>query len=161
MHSNNTGDIGISPPFDRAWFFNGAYTDIRTQVGRQHGQRHAELHDGRARTACTWARSCPFRGVAYDVATGASGGMDLQWSYWNGAWANLETTPFTDGTFNLQYDGYVYWSDDPAGWVHEHRERRDAALLRARLPERRAARDQAGRAADRAGRPADLRARPT
>ena len=28
VHSNSTGDIGVAPPFDRAYFFNGVYTQI-------------------------------------------------------------------------------------------------------------------------------------
>ena len=116
VHSNNIGDIGVAPFFDRAWFFNGVYTDIRTQVA--DSTVNFTLNFTAVGTDCLYLGSQnPFRGVAYDVATGASGGMDLQWSYWNGAWTNLETSPFSDGTFNLQYDGYAYWSDDPAGWV--------------------------------------------
>ena len=116
MHSNNTGDIGISPPFDRAWFFNGVYTDITAQAA--DSAANATLNFTTVGTDCLYVGSqTQFRGVAYDASTGASGGMDLQWSYWNGAWTNLETTPFTDGTFNFQYDGFAYWSDDPVGWV--------------------------------------------
>ena len=117
VHSNNTGDIGIAPPFDRAWFFNSVvYTDITAQVA--DSTANFTLNFTNVPNDCLYVGSQnPFRGLAVNVATGSSGGSDLQWSYWNGAWANLETSAFSDGTFNLQYDGYVYWSDDPAGWV--------------------------------------------
>ena len=116
VHSNNTGDIGIAPPFDRAWFFNGVYTDIRTQVA--DSTVNFTLNFTNVGTDCLYVGSqFAFRGLAVHLATGSSGGSDLQWSYWNGAWANLETAPFSDGTFNLQYQGFVYWSDDPVGWT--------------------------------------------
>ena len=116
VHSNNTGDIGIAPPFDRAWFFNGVYTDIRTQVA--DSTANFTLNFVTTPTDCLYVGSqFPFRGLAVDLVSGGSGGSDWQWSYWTGAWTDLETTAFSDGTFNFQYDGLVYWSDDPAGWV--------------------------------------------
>jgi len=116
VHSNNTGDIGVSPPFDRVWFYGGAYTNVTAQAA--DSTLNATLNFTNVGTDCLYVGSqFPFRGVAYDSQTGASGGMDLQWSYWNGAWTSLETPAFSDSTNNFVFNGHVYWSDDPAGWV--------------------------------------------
>lgn len=116
VHSNANGDLGVAPFFDRVYFFNGLFSDISAQT--TDSAANATLNFTTVGTDCLYLGSAnPFRGVAFNLATGGSGGADLQWSYWNGAWANLETTPFNEGTFQLQYNGYVYWSDDPAGWL--------------------------------------------
>ena len=120
VHSNNTGDIGLAPFFDRVYFYNGAYSDITAQATTT--TLNTTLNFANVGTDCLYLGSAnPFRGVAASLATGAAiSGADLQWQYWSSvgpAWVNLETTPFFDGTFNFQYNGFVYWSDDPAGWV--------------------------------------------
>jgi hypothetical protein len=69
-------------------------------------------------TNCLYVGSTsPFRGLGVNVVGSSAGRANLQWSYWNGAWANLETTPFMDGTYQLLYSGFVHWSDDTTGWV--------------------------------------------
>ena len=67
VHSNNTGDIGISPPFDRAWFANPGYTNITASVA--DSTVNATLNFTTVGTDCLYLGSQnPFRGVAYDVA---------------------------------------------------------------------------------------------
>jgi hypothetical protein len=69
-------------------------------------------------TSCLYlGSSSKFRGLDFVRATGAAvSGVSLQWTYWNGgSWANLG--PFNDGTDRFQWNGAVYWPDDPAGWA--------------------------------------------
>ena len=70
-------------------------------------------------TSCLYLGSASkFRGVNVGLATaGASPGVDLLWSYWNGSWTSLETGPFNDGSGSFVWEGAVYWPNDPGGWV--------------------------------------------
>jgi uncharacterized repeat protein (TIGR01451 family) len=125
-HSNANGDFGVSPFFDRGYFCNPGCTQIANGgvlgsneylADRSHNYT---LNFTTVGTSCLYLGSATkFRGVNTAVATaGASSGVDLLWSYWNGSsWTSLETGPFNDGAGSFIWEGTAYWPNDLAGWA--------------------------------------------
>jgi hypothetical protein len=123
-HSNANGDFGVAPFFDRGYFCNPGCTQIGDggTLGPNEfladRSNDATLNFTTVGTSCLYlGSSSKFRGLDFVRATGGVvSGVSLQWTYWNGgSWVNLG--PFNDGTFDFQYNGAVYWPDDPAGWA--------------------------------------------
>ncbi len=125
-HSNASGDFGVSPFFDRGYFCNPACMQIANggvigpnEYLADRGNNYT-LNFTTVGTSCLYLGSASmFRGVNVAVATaGAFVSADLLWSYWSGAgWTSLETGPFNDATYGFQWEGPIYWPNDPAGWT--------------------------------------------
>jgi uncharacterized repeat protein (TIGR01451 family) len=125
-HSNASGDFRVSPFFDRGYFCNPACTQIANggvigpnEYLADRGNNYT-LNFTTVGTSCLYLGSASmFRGVNVAVATaGAFVSADLLWSYWSGAgWTSLETGPFNDATYGFQWEGPIYWPNDPAGWT--------------------------------------------
>jgi hypothetical protein len=123
-HSNANGDFGLAPFFDRGYFCNPGCTQIGDGGTLGPNEFLADRTNDATLSFTTVGTSClylgsssKFRGLDFVRATGAAvSGVSLQWTYWNGgSWANLG--PFNDGTDRFQWNGAVYWPDDPAGWA--------------------------------------------
>ncbi len=132
-HSNLNGDFGVSRFFDSGYFCDPAPSNC-TQIanGGNVGPNEylADRSSGKnfilsfttAGSSCLYLGSdSKFRGVNVALATaGVPSGTDLQWDYWNGlssSWTSLETGPFNDPTYNFQWEGPIYWPNDPAFWA--------------------------------------------
>jgi uncharacterized repeat protein (TIGR01451 family) len=125
-HGNANGDFGVSPFFDRGYFCNPGCTQVANGgvigpteylADRNHNLTLSFTTVG---TSCLYLGSVSmFRGANVAVATaGAFVSADLLWSYWSGAgWTSLETGAFNDATYGFQWEGPIYWPNDPAGWT--------------------------------------------
>ena len=128
VHTSRSGtwpDMSISRPFNEAYFCtgvgagpglnpSGCGADIAGALASETANQMLPFTG--VNTACLYLGSSqPFRGVGVSVVAPPSGsGANLQWDYWNGSWASLETGTFLD--YRFAWDGFAYGADDPAGW---------------------------------------------